>query len=200
VARVRAKLDVTPKVQNANPLGAVLEHMIGAMATALTAWQQAIVAAVFEFCLVGVMVIFELLGHIPQAAQQDPTGTSIQPRAEIAHRTSFAVALQETMTPPPPPRRKSATVPKVGSVKTILRDSVLQDDGERAEMKTLILGYRAWCAQTGCRPLDLPAFRDEIEKLFRKQGVMIEVGDDQRVYCLGVMVDARLQTIASAVH
>jgi hypothetical protein len=29
----------------------------------LTAWQQAIVAAVFELCLVGVMVIFELLGH-----------------------------------------------------------------------------------------------------------------------------------------
>jgi hypothetical protein len=45
-ARVRAKLDKTPKVQNANPLGAVLEQMMGATAAALTAWQQAIVAGV----------------------------------------------------------------------------------------------------------------------------------------------------------
>ena len=42
--RVRAKLAKAPRVQNANPLGAVLEQMIGATAAALTAWQQAIVA------------------------------------------------------------------------------------------------------------------------------------------------------------
>jgi len=34
--------------------------MIGATAAALTAWQQAIVAGVFEL---GVMVIHEMLGH-----------------------------------------------------------------------------------------------------------------------------------------
>jgi hypothetical protein len=62
-ARVRAKLAKAPRVQNANPLGAVLEHMIGATAAALTVWQQAIVAVVFELCLVAVMVIYELLGH-----------------------------------------------------------------------------------------------------------------------------------------
>jgi len=37
--------------------------LLGAGAATLTAWQQAVVAAVFELCLVGVMVIFELLGH-----------------------------------------------------------------------------------------------------------------------------------------
>ena len=56
-ARVRAKLAKAPKVQNANPLGAALEQMISATATALTAWQQEIVAGVFKLCLVGVMVI-----------------------------------------------------------------------------------------------------------------------------------------------
>jgi len=40
---------------------------IGAKLTKLSE-QQAIVAAVFELCLVGVMVIFELLGHGKQAA------------------------------------------------------------------------------------------------------------------------------------
>jgi len=72
-ARVRAKLAKTPKVQNANPLGAVLEQMIGATAVALTAWQQAIVAGVFELCLVGVMVIYELLGHQRPASAAWPT-------------------------------------------------------------------------------------------------------------------------------
>ena len=77
-ARVRAKLAKAPKVQNANPLGAVLEQMIGATAAALTAWQQAIVAGVFELCLVGVMVIYELLGHVKQPPQQRIEGVQSQ--------------------------------------------------------------------------------------------------------------------------
>ena len=46
-----------------NPLGTALANLIGSAADVLTSWQQAIVALVFELCLVGVMVIYELLGH-----------------------------------------------------------------------------------------------------------------------------------------
>src|SRR5215468_7772956 len=60
---IRSRLAKAAPVQNANPLGSALELLLGAGASVLTAWQQAIVAAVFELCLVGVMVIFELLGH-----------------------------------------------------------------------------------------------------------------------------------------
>ena len=42
---VRARIAKVAPVQNANPLGAVLEQLIGATAAALTAWQQAVVAA-----------------------------------------------------------------------------------------------------------------------------------------------------------
>jgi hypothetical protein len=62
-AVVRERLANAPPVLSANPLGAVLEQLVGATASILTAWQQAIAAGVFELCLVGVMVIFELLGH-----------------------------------------------------------------------------------------------------------------------------------------
>ena len=55
---VRAKLGKAPPVEKANPLGETLELLLGAAAAALTAWQQAVVAAVFELCLVGVMVIY----------------------------------------------------------------------------------------------------------------------------------------------
>ena len=55
---VRAKLGKAPPVEKPNPLGETLELLLGAAAAALTAWQQAVVAAVFELCLVGVMVIY----------------------------------------------------------------------------------------------------------------------------------------------
>ena len=61
---MRAKLGKAPPVEKANPLGETLELLLGAAAAALTAWQQAVVAAVFELCLVGVMVIYELLGQV----------------------------------------------------------------------------------------------------------------------------------------
>jgi hypothetical protein len=47
-AAVRERLAKAPLVQSANPLGAVLEQLVGAAASVLTAWQQAIVAGVFE--------------------------------------------------------------------------------------------------------------------------------------------------------
>src|SRR5215831_9954646 len=56
------------------PTGRVLEQMIGATAAALTAWQQAIVAAV----LVGVMLILELLRQQPRSPQEKPAKRPIQ--------------------------------------------------------------------------------------------------------------------------
>jgi hypothetical protein len=51
-------------------------------------------------------------------------------------------------------------------------------------MKALMQDYRAWCTQRDLSPLALREFLDEIEKICRQTGVGIEVGDDQRVYCL----------------
>jgi hypothetical protein len=75
---IRAKLGSATIVQGVNPLGSALEQMLGAAAARLTAWQQAIVAAVFELCLVGVMVIYELLGHVKQPAQRRIEGVQSQ--------------------------------------------------------------------------------------------------------------------------
>ena len=62
---MKAKLDSPPSegVGHANPLGNALGMIVGSAADVLTVWQQAIVAAVFELCLAGVMVIFDLLGQ-----------------------------------------------------------------------------------------------------------------------------------------
>jgi hypothetical protein len=68
IAAVKAKLAQpgNAEVGAVNPLGTALANLIGSAADVLTSWQQAIVALVFELCLVGVMVIYELLGHTKQ--------------------------------------------------------------------------------------------------------------------------------------
>ena len=63
-------------------------------------------------------------------------------------------------------------------------------NGEQTEIKALIQDYCTWCAQNGFTPIELNAFLDEIEMLLRKLGIEIEVGDDQRVYCLGIRLAA----------
>ena len=75
---IRKRLDGGTAVASPNPLGSALEAMLGAGAAALTAWQQAVVAAVFELCLVAVMVAFELLGHA-KARVGVPVGAARQP-------------------------------------------------------------------------------------------------------------------------
>src|SRR5262245_14647839 len=111
-ARVRAKLAKAPRVQNANPLGTVLEQMIGATAAALTAWQQAIVAGVFELCLVGVMVIYELLGDTRLVPRQMPL--------ESPDTSSVSHAVWSTPDTPPPghssPRPARTSRPRAAKV------------------------------------------------------------------------------------
>jgi hypothetical protein len=89
---MRAKLGKAPPVDKANPLGETLELLLGAAAAALTAWQQAVVAAVFELCLVGVMVIYELLGQAAggRVANQANGAASVRhdlPKLRVLHDT-----------------------------------------------------------------------------------------------------------------
>jgi hypothetical protein len=180
-ATIRARLLTAPPVQNANPLGSALEAVLGAGAAALTAWQQAIVAAVFELCLVGVMVIYELLGQVRGPAR--------------AGKAADAPAGQSE--PPDKTRAKAAKPQKpgnTGSVKSFLRDHLCPSLGEeRIEIKSLIHAYRGWCSDKRLEPVGLDTFLDELEPLCRKLGIEIEVGRDQRVYALGVRIEAPAQ-------
>jgi hypothetical protein len=195
IRAVRKRLDGFEAVANPNPLGAALELMLGAGAAALTAWQQAIVAAVFELCLVGVMVIYELLGHGRQPMlQAGPVGVSPALEPEATTSAPAFAAL-------PPPRktgRRASKSSNGGNVKGFVRDHLFPaGDTERVDVKSLVHTYRTWCTRRGLAPIDLNSFLDEIEGLCRKLGIKIEVGDDQRVYCLGVKIET---TSAASVH
>jgi hypothetical protein len=192
---IRVRIAKAPPVQHANPLGTSLALLIGAGAAALTAWQQAIVAAVFELCLVGVMVIYELLGHAKQPAQQE----GVQSKKTSGGDPAKVPPPQEVKPLASPARRKAVTKAN-GSVKNFFRDHVIPADGERIEIKTLMRDYRAWCAGEKVTPLDVSALLDELEKLCRKLGIETKVGGDQRVYCLNVKVATDPAGMAVAVH
>ena len=193
IAVIRTKLGSATVVQNVNPLGAALEQMLGAAAATLTAWQQAIVAAVFELCLVGVMVIYELLGHARQPAQEQ-IGDARSQKALGATDEARMNPPQE-IKPLASPARGKAVVAR-GSVKSFVRYHVFPADGERVEIKHLMRDYRTWCVQESVTPLEVSPFLDELEKLCRKLGIETKVGDDQRVYCLGV----KLKSAAASNH
>ena len=176
IAAMKAKLAQpgTATVGAVNPLGTALANLIGSAADVLTSWQQAIVALVFELCLVGVMVIYELLGHTkPLPAQQETE--------DIASLPTPAVAVSRSAPKPKPATPK----PVVGSVSRFIRENVSTAQGVKTEMRDLIRGYRDWCAAQGFKAIDLSKALDEVETLCRQIGVTIEVASDQRVYCVG---------------
>ena len=174
IGTVKAKLETNQTVGHANPLGNALAKLIGSAADVLTAWQQAVVAAVFELCLVGVMVIYELLGQTRQ-----PGAVRVLDTANHA----------ANLPPPVKTAAKTSKPSKGGGVKGFFRAYLFPADAvDRVDVKSLMHTYRGWCAEKGLAPVDLNAFLDEIEKLCGKLGIKIEVGEDQRVYCLGVRI------------
>ena len=180
---------------HANPLGAVLEQLIGAGAAVLTAWQQAVVAGVFELCLVGVMVIFELLG------QATGGRTTAQDKADPDDRQPDREPIQaQAVAKPSSPsgRSRPKPAPTLASVKAFIGERVSPADGERVEMRTLLQEYRAWCAGKGSGPMDLDSFLEEVERVCRRVGIEI-VSDAQRVFCLNVKIDA-VETVNASVH
>src|SRR5262245_54494158 len=184
---VRAKLGKAPPVEKANPLGETLELLLGAAAAALTAWQQAVVAGVFELCLVGVMVIFELLGQ--EAGSRVTSHDKANPHDRHSNREPIRAQAVVKPSASSPGRSRSAPAPALASVKAFIAERVSPADGERVEMKTLVQEYRAWCAGKGSGAIDLESFLEEVESVCRKVGIEI-VNDAQRVFCLNVKIDA----------
>ena len=169
--------------RSANPLGETLELLLGAAAAALTAWQQAVAAAVFELCLVGVMVIYELLGQ--NAGGRVTTQDKADPEDRQPDRDPIAASAAAKPFPSPPKRSRTKAGAGLASVKTFIGERVSPADGERIEMKALVHAYRAWCGSKGVESVALESFLEVVEKVCRKIGIEI-VNDAQRVFCLNV--------------
>ena len=124
---MRTKLGKAPLVEKPNPLGDTLELLLGAAAAALTAWQQAVVAAVFELCLVGVMAIYELLGQNAggRATMQDKA----DPAYRQPDRESIPTKAVAKASPSPAGRSRPKPAPVLPSVKAFIGERVSPADG-----------------------------------------------------------------------
>ena len=186
IAAVKAKLaqPANTEVGAVNPLGTALANLIGSAADVLTSWQQAIVAPVFELCLVGVMVIYELLGHSKLPAQR--TARTRKSSADFSVKGSPS----KPIVPRSQPLRSLLLLGKgaVGSVSRFISENVATAQGARIEMRDLIRGYRDWCAAQGLKAIDLSKALDEVEALCRADWRHHRGSARSTVYCVGAIL------------
>src|SRR5262249_37573685 len=129
-----------------------------------------------------------LLGLWPRGLHEKPAERSTQdPMVEVVgsaelHDPSLMLPAGRPgiRLPNKPPARN------IGSVKSFALDRLFPADGQRLDMKELVADYRTWCSKKGLGAAKLDRFLDEIEAVCRRAGIAIAVGDDKRVYCLGV--------------
>ena len=128
-------------VASANPLGNALSLLIGSAADVLIARLQAIIALVFELCLVGLMVSYEALGH---KSEPEPARVVLPPR-------------------PKPQLIASNPSRPVGSVKRILTDNLERCPEGKVEIAEVGNRYRNVCKAEGKCAVSQDAFIAEIE-------------------------------------
>ena len=185
IGELRARLDRPngEAIGQANPLGAILERISGIAAQSLTAWQITASAIVFELCIVVAMIGYEALRHASitatAAKQKDEANEPAEAPTQAAMRSQTVTASAAKAKPPNKPR---------GSVNRFISENVATSSSAKILMRELLAAYRAWCAKRDHQPLDNEKVVDELENLLTHLGVTIEVGTDQKVYCVGAQL------------
>jgi hypothetical protein len=149
IAAVQARLDAPKEaVGHANPLGAALANMIGSGADVLTAWQQAIIALVFELCLVGMMVGYTVLGEVSKPGTAEPEDPAPIRMPELA-------------------RPKLVSANPAGSVAKVMTPLLEPHKGSRVEMGDIYGAYVKACQKLQVRALALDEFVDALATFCR---------------------------------
>ena len=149
IRALREQLSAGETVASANPLGNALSLLIGSAADVLTARLQAIIALVFELCLVGLMVSYEALGH---KSEPEPVRAALPPGPK----------LQLIASNPSRP---------VGSVKRILTDNLDHSPGQKVEIAELGKRYRDVCKAEGKCAVSQDEFIDEAAAFCEAVGI-----------------------------
>ncbi len=186
--KVRARLEAAAPVQSVNPLGATLEQLMGIAAASLTAWQSAIIAGVFELCLVGVMVIFEVLGHAhrkspPAVKPETAIPLYEEPRApmKVDQQPALAISEPKIALPPKPKPQLVSNLPPAVAVADFAIATLEAKPGARVDVDDFYIAYAESCARDGKRTLTPDQFMPPLKKLCRQTGIGIQKSGE-RVY------------------
>jgi hypothetical protein len=185
IARVRDALAKSANVTSVNPQAKVLSEIIpwANGGAAIASKMQAIIALVFELCIVGLMIGFETLGHVSANVAEANNGDPMR------EPISF-----DLPTPEKPKLITSNPVP-AGSVPRVLSANLERATGKRADLADLAGCYRRTCRQENKRMVSQDEFLEAVDKFCKATDVKIRTIDG-RVY----LMDVRLieQTNAAA--
>jgi hypothetical protein len=195
IAKVKAKLANSENVGSINPLAHALSQIIPGLGDGIGAMMQAAIALVFELCIIGMMVGFELMGHAAPGRSDA--------RAEVPEHVPEMVAVPLAPEPEPemlvvPPAAKPkliATNPgrRVGSVKRILTTHLESAPGDMVEIADVGNRYRDVCRRDGKQTVTSDEFCTELEEFCRTLGIRRKK-TGEHLYLL----DVRLASVAAS--
>ena len=156
IAKVKADLVNSENVSAINPLAHALSQIIPGLGEGIGAIMQATIALVFELCIVGMMVGYEVMGH---ATPDRPNASVREPHVVI-------------IPPAPQPRLVTRNPgPPVGSVKRILTDHLESAPGDSVEIADIGNRYRDVCRRDGKRMVTQDEFTAELDEFCRAVGI-----------------------------
>jgi hypothetical protein len=198
IAKVKAKLTASENVGSINPLAQALARVAPSLGDGISTTLQAAIALVFELCIIGMMVGFELLGH---AAPARPS-----PRADVQDAMPPVVVVPLAPEPAPEPEMlvvPPATKPKLiatnsdrrpaGSVKRILTVHLESAPGDKVEIADVGNRYRHVCRRDGKRAVTSDEFCTELDDFCRTVGIKRKQAGEH-LYLL----DVRLASLAAS--
>jgi len=199
ITKVKSKLTASENVGSINPLAQTLARIVPSLGDGISAMLQAAIALVFELCIIGMMIGFELLGH---AVPARPT-----PHPEVQEPAPPAVIVPAAPELTPPPEPKMVVVPPlakpkliatnpdrrpVGSVKRILTAHLESAPGDKVEIAAVGNRYRDVCRRDGKRMVTSDEFCNELDDFCRTVGITWK-NAGEHVYLL----DVRLASLAA---
>ena len=151
IAALKKKIDMPTGVGQTNPLGHALSLLMGSAGDMVTARLQAIIALVFELCIVGLMVAFEALGHTSQPAIGSrmsvpaPAPLPARPTASFARPTNVLdlTPRKKALAPPTPVEDEEIDpTPLIHFIK----ERVPKAAGEEADWEEILHKLPEWWA------------------------------------------------------
>jgi len=191
IAAIKAMAPAGEVIGSANSLGATLARILGSTADTLTAGPEAVIALVFELCLVGLMVGHTTLGEVARE-KANPQETKNQNGADdtatidVEIEAKPAAVMPARLPAAPRPILIAANTERpAGSIPKLLTAALEPAAGERVEMADVYRRYRMDCAAEEKRPLSPDQFVDPLARFCKVAGIRTKT-TGAKVYLMNV--------------
>jgi hypothetical protein len=200
IARVKARLTNSENVGSVNPLALAVSWIVPGLGDGIGPMMQAAVALVFELCIIGMMVGYELMGHAvpapPAARAEVPEHKPPVVVAPLAPEPALAPEPEILAVSPASKPKLIASSPDrrpAGSVKRILTVHLEAAPGDKVEIADVGNRYRDVCRRDGKRTVTPDEFCTELDDFCRSVGIKRKQAGEH-LYLL----DVRLASLAAS--